>query len=82
MSNKLAMTIANSGSHNRIKDCDLSTATLTTLNWFHMKPIYFKEIVPGEDVDIDISGQMQMLALNKPMFSNLRCTFCSSLWYP
>lgn len=73
MSNKFSMTIANSGSHNRIKDCDLSTATLTTLNWFHMKPIYFHEVVPGEDVDIDISGQMQMLALNKPMFSNIRC---------
>lgn len=52
---------------------DLSTDTLTTMNFFTMKPVYFKEVVPGEKVDIDMFANMRMLALNKPMFGNLRC---------
>lgn len=67
---KADVTIANSGFHTK---ADLSQPCLTTLNWFQMKPVYFKEVLPGEEVDIDIDGQMQMLALNKPMFSNIRC---------
>lgn len=52
---------------------DLSTDTLTTMNFFTMKPVYFKEVVPGEKVDIDMFANMRMLALNKPMFGNLQC---------
>lgn len=52
---------------------DLSTDTLTTMNFFTMKPVYFHEVVPGEKVDIDMFGKMRMLALNKPMFGNLTC---------
>ena len=51
---------------------DLSTDTLTTMNFFTMKPVYFKEVVPGEKVDIDMFANMRMLALNKPMFGNLQ----------
>lgn len=67
---KADVTIANSGFSTK---ADLSQPCLTTLNWFQMKPVYFKEVLPGEDIDIDINGTMQMLALNKPMFSNIRC---------
>lgn len=52
---------------------NLSTSSLSTMNFFTMKPVYFKEIVPGEKVDIDMNARLRMMALNKPMFGNLTC---------
>lgn len=70
MDSSVNITIANSNQHSKV---DLGTSTLTTLNWFTMKPVHFQEVIPGGKYDIDISGELQMLALHKPMFSNIRC---------
>lgn len=66
---KVSIPVAASSRH----QADLSTDTLTTMNFFTMKPVYFKEVVPGEEVDIDINGRLRMMALNKPMFGSLMC---------
>lgn len=48
------------------------TKTITTSDFFKLKPIYIKECVPGEDVDIDITSLTRLGALQKPMYGDVK----------
>lgn len=51
---------------------DESTKSITTSDFFKLKPIYIKEVLPGEDVDIDVTSLTRLAALQKPMYGDVR----------
>ena len=48
------------------------TKTLTTSTFFRVKPIYIKECIPGEDVNINISTLTRLGSLQKPMYGDVK----------
>ena len=56
---------------------DLSTDTLTTLDFFKMIPLRCQLVMPGGSYNIDYSSRIRVMPLNKPMFANMYCTFRS-----
>lgn len=51
---------------------DESTKSITTSDFFKLKPIYIKEVLPGEDVDIDVTSLTRLAALQKPMYGDVK----------
>lgn len=51
---------------------DESTKSVTTSDFFKLKPIYIKEVLPGEDVDIDVTSLTRLAALQKPMYGDVK----------
>lgn len=48
------------------------TKTLTTSTFFRLKPIYVKEVVPGENVNMNISSLTRLGSLQKPMYGDVK----------
>ena len=48
------------------------TKTLTTSTFFRLKPVYVKEVVPGENVNINISSLTRLGSLQKPMYGDVK----------
>lgn len=48
------------------------TKTLTTSTFFRVKPIYVKEVLPGETVNINVSTLTRLGSLQKPMYGDVR----------
>lgn len=51
---------------------DESTKSITTSDFFKLKPIYIKEVLPGEDVNIDVTSLTRLAALQKPMYGDVK----------
>ena len=48
------------------------TKTLTTSTFFRLKPIYVKEVIPGENVNMTISSLTRLGSLQKPMYGDVK----------
>lgn len=48
------------------------TKTLTTSTFFRLKPVYVKEVVPGETVNMNISSLTRLGSLQKPMYGDVK----------
>ena len=47
---------------------DLSCQHITTSDWMQASPIYFKEMVPGESIDVNVETFTRLAALKVPTF--------------
>lgn len=48
------------------------TKTLTTSTFFRLKPVYVKEVIPGENVNMTISSLTRLGSLQKPMYGDVK----------
>lgn len=67
--NKKALIPLPYGDKNKFSE---DTKTLTTSTFFRLKPVYVKEVVPGENVNINISSLTRLGSLQKPMYGDVK----------
>lgn len=51
---------------------DLSCQHITTQDFFSLRPVYFRELMPGTNIRIDQSSFVRLAPMFKPMFGSVR----------
>lgn len=67
---KIRQRVALKGDHK----FDLSCDHITTTDFFHISPVYFKEMVPGENIKIQQQTFTRLAPLVNPMYGRCRIT--------
>ena len=72
MAKFLDKVLIKTGLQSQKQKFDLSSQNLTTQEFYQMKPIYFKEMIPGEKLVMDLSAFTRLSPLVNPMLGNVR----------
>lgn len=73
MSNFLSKISVKTGSQSKLNRFDLSSNTYTTQDFFKLKPVYFKELMPGEKFKMNsIQTFTRLSPLVNPMYGSIR----------
>lgn len=72
MAKFLDKVLIKTGLQSQKQKFDLSCQNLTTQEFYQMKPIYFKEMIPGEKLVMDLSAFTRLSPLVNPMLGNVR----------
>lgn len=74
---KIRVMTANAGSHRQ----DLSCDHITTMNFMNLQPIYYRHMVPGEHIKVDVSAFTRLQPMAVPTFGRCRMNI-RAFWVP